>query len=424
MKSSLFAAMLLIVACDVEQPSDTTPEVEVAAEQAAEPVRTEPPAPATGGKPSAPSDDVQAAVMPDAQAAFGEVIDLLDEYYVDGPPASDAVWTGATTGVLDRLIQLGDHRINTLLPPKQLSEIESETAGEIVGIGVAIEMVADVLVVRDVLPGTPSEAAGLRAGDRILAIDGERTTGSDLGTLVYKIRGPAGTKTELFVQRDTEEWTVDVERQTVKFSGVDGRMLDDSQGYLRIGMFTEHTPTDVDAQLAALSEQGMRSLVIDVRGCPGGLLDAAVAVAERFVAKGLPIASVSKRDGDDKVFSSENEYPWQTLSLVLLIGPDTASGAEILAMALADHDRATLVGQPTLGKGTVETVHELSNGWGLKLSTGRFYGPKRERNHGQPVQPHLRIGDGSKPPSSADRLDLEGDAALVGARQLLRASTR
>lgn len=359
--------------------------------------------------------------MPNAHSAFEEVIDLLNEHYVDGPLDEDALWTAATHGVLQRLIQLGDHRINALLSPEELKELETGTSGKIVGIGVAIELVAGTLVLREVFPDSPSAVAGLQAGDRILAIDAVRTTGLDLPTLAHKIRGAIGTKTSLFVQRDTEEWTVEIKRDEIKFSSVDGRMIGESMAYLRIGSFSKRTPEDVDAQLKSLDNEGMRSLIIDVRGCPGGLLDTSIQVAHRFLAPGLRVASVRQRNGEEKVFDTSTEYPWQSLPVAMLIGPHTASGAEILAMAMAHHNRAVLVGEPTLGKGTVETIHALGNKWGLKLSTGRFFGPTTDRQHGEAIHPDLQIKSTGKPPKSTKQLDVENDVVLEAARQLLRA---
>lgn len=332
-----------------------------------------------------------AEVMPDAAAAFEEIVELVERKYVDADVDRDALYTAALRGMMDALIQLPDAEINALLSPRELHELHLGTAGQLVGIGVAIEQVADVVVVRRVLPGSPAADSDIRPGDRILGVDGDRLTGQTLVQVVDAIRGEPGTEVSLFVQRDTEEWNETLTRGTIEMVSVEHEVLDDGVGLVRIRSFAENTAEDFDAALAALDAEEVERLVLDLRGCPGGLLDAALEVASRLLADGERIVSMTGRDGQTRHVDASGKHPWGDRPVVVLVGPKTASGAEILAAALAHHGRAALVGAPTRGKGTVESVHKLDNGWAVKLSIERFASPDGQLRHGHPVEPDFLV---------------------------------
>lgn len=365
----------------------------------------------------------EAPVMPGAKASFDELQRLIDTKYVGGPLSEDELWTAAMEGVLARLIQLPEHDINALLDPRDHEDLVIGTKGRLVGIGVMIERVANVVVVRDVIPGGPADKAGLRGGDRILGVDGERLESLDLPAAVDRIRGEDGSTVELFVQRDTEEWDQTVTRGLVEVKSVQSRMLEGGIGLVRITSFSESTPEQLDAALAALDKEGMTGVVLDLRDCPGGLLDAALEVASRFVPPGKTLLTVEKRGGEEKVHVSEGEHPWQQTSVAVLIGPHTASGAEIVADAIAEHDRGLLVGEPTLGKHTIESIHELSEGWAVKLSVSRFATASGQAEQGTGVAPDIAIpGSPAAAKSFAPlaQVDPAADPPMATALGLLR----
>jgi carboxyl-terminal processing protease len=279
-------------------------------------------------------------------------------------------------------------------------------------VGVAIEMVGDVVVVRQIVPGSPSEGANLQAGDRILGVDGERLRGLSLGEVVGRIRGEDGTKVELFVQRDTEEWDETLTRGHIVVQSVKAQMLEDGVGLLSIHSFAEKTAEEVEAHLKSLAAEGMTSLVLDLRECPGGLLESAVSTADLLLPPGETIVVLEKRGAEDDVRKAERETQWQKLPLIALVGPHTASGAEIVVEALAAADHGTIIGQPTLGKGTVESIHELDNGWALKLSVGRFHAEGSDRAVGEGVVPDILVSKGEG--------EGEGDAQLDAAVKMLK----
>jgi carboxyl-terminal processing protease len=359
-----------------------------------------------------------ARTMPNARASFDEIAALIGSNYVGGGIDDDALWTAAAEGVLARLEQHPEHPINELLSPADLGELEAGVKGKLSGIGVVIERVGDVLVVREALRDGPAARAGIRGGDRILGIDGERVGAADIATLVGKIRGAKGTKVDLFVQRDTEEWTVPVTRDDVEIPSVEARTLEGGVGYLRIGAMGQQTAEHLDVALDQLRRDRVRTLVVDLRGSPGGWFEAATAVGERFVAAGTELVRVRDREGHEKAITAARDGAWTGTPMVVLIGHGTSSGAEIVAAALREHAGASLVGAPSFGKTTVESIHQLANGWALKLSEQRFV--LADGSQGV-VRPDVEIASPEHermPP--LDQLDPAADAPLATALQLLR----
>ncbi|MDC0675757.1 S41 family peptidase [Nannocystis radixulma] len=400
---------LALFACDPEP--DDAPATEEAA-------RVEAPALAaaaatTPTKPTPP----RAEAMPDAEKAFTKARRLIAEHYVDPALDEGSLYTGAVEGMLARLGQHpSGHPINELLSPRELEELIHGTGGTVVGIGVMIEQVADIVVVRGVISGSPAARSGLRRGDRILEIDGVRAQGKPLVEIVDLIRGAAGTGVDLFVQRDTEEWHEKLVRATVAIENVESKLIGDKLGYLRLRGFAETTPAEFDAAVAALQTAGAQALVLDLRWCPGGVLDAAVAVTGSLLRDGQAIVTTTGRDEPAKVAAATGDGRWHALPLVALIGPETASGAEILVDALAAHKRATLIGSPTFGKGTVESIHELDNGWAIKISSGRFVGAGGEPLPGRGVKPNVPVPVAADAqPDPLEAVPAEADAALATA---------
>lgn len=421
---SLGSMLLVLAACDDPEALPDPSHDELEADANADAPASGPPGAVASVSSHASAHAAKAMkaprTMPGAKAAFEAVTELVAKEYVDGPLDEDALWTAATEGVLGRLVQLEGHPINTLLSPQELQELMIGTKGRLVGVGIMIERVADVVVVREVIAGGPAETAGLKAGDRILGIDGERVGALDLPEIVDRIRGEEASTVELFVQRDTEEWNETITRGQVEVASVEAVMIDDARGYLRIGSFGANTVAEIDARLEELRAAGMKGLVLDLRECPGGLLEPALAVADRFLAPGATILTVTDRSGAEEAHVASEEHPWQSLPLAVLVGPSTASGAEILADALREHGRATLLGEATMGKHTVEAIHELGNGWAAKVSIRRFQSASGESRQGHGVVPQIRIPS----PADARRIPIaevpgSEDPALAAGRELL-----
>ena len=333
--------------------------------------------------------------VPGARKAFQEVMKLIKEKYVDSDVSEDQLWSGAMEGMLGRLIQAKDRKVNAMLDPDSLKEMELGLKGTLSGVGVVIKIIEQVVFVMQVLPQGPGARAGLRAGDRILSVDGKRLRGMTLLQIVKLIRGPTGSKVNLFIQRDTREWTQPVVRGQLTLEAVTSKLLAKGTALIRVTTFNRNTVQQLDASLAKLAAQGAGKVVLDLRACPGGLLDVSIQVADRFLAPGRTIVSMKHRDGSRDEKKARRADPGDALPVVVLTSSQTASGAEIVAAALADNGRATLVGEPTLGKGTVETILRLDNGWAVKLSVARFYSPKGRSLQGNGLVPDFRIADSS-----------------------------
>lgn len=416
-------ALSAVLACSappdssLEQPDETTS----AASAPLSAARSQPLAPAPATAPtSAPSVRREgAAVMPDAELAFERVVELISSDYMDAGIDRDALYTGAVEGMLARLYQAGDTPVNTLLSPRELSQIESSNAGSIGGVGLAIEAEGGAFVIRRILANTPAQRSRLQPGDRILGVGATRLKGVPVAEVVDLIRGEPGSEVDLFVQRDTEEWHERIERATVILRNVEGRSVAPGIGVVRLLSFIETTPAELDRELEAQAAAGLKALIVDLRYCPGGLLDVAESVVERFLERGQRVVTRVDRDGREQVRTAAADGRWRRWPLAVLIGPKTASSAELFAEALAVHRGAVTIGQATLGKKTAETIHALDNGWALKLSESRLIGARADDAQGglEPMLP-VPLGDASDPPP----LDtpLSQDTALRVATEWLR----
>lgn len=365
--------------------------------------------------------------VPKARQTFQEVMKLIQQKYVDADIPQDQLWSGAIEGMLGRLVQAKGRKVNAMLDPDSLKEMELGLKGTLSGVGVVIKIIEEVVFVMQVLPRGPGAKAGLRAGDRILAVDDRKLRGLSLLEIVKLIRGPTGSKVNLFIQRDTREWTQPVVRGKLTIEAVTSKLLPGGVALIRITTFNRNMVSQLDASLARLTARGARKVILDLRACPGGLLDVSIQAADRFLAVGKTIISIKHRDGAREVKKATRVDPGDALPVVVLTSSQTASGAEIMAAALADNGRATLVGEPTLGKGTAETILRLENGWALKLSTARFYSPKGRSLQGTGLVPDFRIADearGARRYVTAQSLEPGKDPQVQAAVSLLRLGSK
>jgi len=376
------AALSVLAACGDEQ-AGPTPGPAPAGQALAQPAAT----------PAPPAPSAPGAKMPAAKRAFFEVMQLVQEKYVDAGIEPDVLWSGATEGLLRRLLQVRDPRvrINTLLDPQTVKEMKLGLGGRISGAGMVIKIVEGMVLARHVIAGGPADRAGIRDGDRLLAVDGKPLRGLELDAIVGLIRGETGSTVKLFVQREAREWDQPVVRGPVILPVVSHLALPGGAGYLRVSNFNRRTAAQLDAAIAALTGKGSRAIVLDLRGSPGGLLETAVAVADRFLPPGAEVVTLQRRGGVEEVHRASGAHPGDNLPVALLVDGATASGAEIVAAALRDNGRASIVGEPTMGKGTVETIIRLENGWALKLTVARFYTPRKESLQGAGIRPDLVI---------------------------------
>ena len=300
------------------------------------------------------------------------------------PPA--AVALEFQYGLLESLDQF-----SAFLPPQSLREQSAATQGTQSGIGVQIELTAEGLRVVRLLPGSPAAAAGLAQGDILTAVDGRSLRGLDLATATSLIAGPEGTTVTLSVWRaGNPVAALRIPRQRLGSGTVsDARLIDPQTAYLRLELFAQASAGEIERTLDQLGQQGMRGLILDLRGNPGGLLSSAIEVSRLFLAQGTVVATRG-RNAEDNLTESATAARYAQLPLVVLVDSQSASASEIVAAALQDNARAAIIGESTYGKGTVQTLFPLRiQGAAVRLTTAQFYAPSGRAMAGAGVQPDV-----------------------------------
>ena len=307
---------------------------------------------------------------------------------------------GAINGMVK---SLGDpHSI--YLDSKLYRQLTEHTEGVFGGIGVYMGFKDGRVQIVSVMEGTPGEKAGLKANDEILAVDGTKTADIQPEEVAMHIRGKVGTDVELLIGREGEtEKSYTITRDNIKVTTAAGTMLDNNIGYIRISSFSENTAAEFKTAYEKLIGENMNSLIIDLRQNPGGLINSVVDVANIVAPKGL-IVSMVRRDGSREEYFSENEnkiYP-----MAVLIDGNSASASEILAGALKDKGAATIVGEKSYGKGSVQMVMPLFHDDALKLTIAKYYTPNGTSIDGVGVEPDVKVAFDAK-----SQTDVQLDAA-------------
>lgn len=327
-----------------------------------------------------------------SSAYVKEVMRLVNENYVDEKSAAyDQLAKNAIHGMVE---SLDPH--SEFLEEKDNQEFEEDLTGEFGGIGIEVETRNGRAVVIASLADTPGARAGIQRGDEIVSIDGKPVdTAPSQGGVVGQLRGKPKTKVTvgLFRPAADKRLNLTLEREIIKIESVrDVRMLEGGVGYVQLTEFSEHTGEQFGRALDRLLEQSMTSLIIDVRNNPGGLLDAAVDVAEPFFRKGeLIVFTQGRKPEDREELRATREGNPLSLPVAVLVNSGSASAAEVLTGALKDTGRAVVVGERTFGKGSVQSVFTLKNGEGLRLTTARYYTPSGESIHAKGIAPQVEV---------------------------------
>ncbi len=287
------------------------------------------------------------------------------------------------------------------LTPDQLGDVYSQINGNFVGLGIELKADAGALLIVRVIGGSPAEESGLRAGDRIVAVDGRTTAELTTDGAANMLQGEEGSVVELtLVTPPHPPRQVQVRRRRVEVPSVDGlQIVDPSRGiaYLRLACFQKTTRQDLDTAMRQLHGQGMRSLIVDVRGNPGGLLTAAVEASDLFIERGIIVSTRGRGAREDFTYSAQSGGTWG-VPLVVLIDHDSASAAEIFAGAVRDHRRGTIVGQRSYGKGSVQGIFQLHDTLaGIRLTTAKFYSPTGRPYSWVGVEPHVAVHTAARP---------------------------
>lgn len=313
----------------------------------------------------------------------------------------------------------------------QLDDVFSQIEGNFVGLGVEIKTDDNTILIVDVIPGGPADKAGIRPQERIVAVNGNKTADITADSAADMLKGPEGSTVEVVVASQSNAIrNLKIVRQVVDVPCVDGvKMLDPAAGigYLRLNSFQKSTSREIDTALWQLHREGMRSLIIDVRGNPGGLLTAAVEVADKFINAGTIVSTRGRSPREDFDYKAHDVGTWQS-PLVVLIDGDSASASEIFAGAIRDHRRGTIVGQTSYGKGSVQGIFPLNSyKSGLRLTTAKFFSPSGQAISDRGVSPDVAIQTVAKPVTEDGETVVatkpsgdEPDAALAAALQVAR----
>ncbi|MEW6671946.1 MAG: S41 family peptidase [Thermodesulfobacteriota bacterium] len=318
---------------------------------------------------------------------FSDVIDLIEKNYVDPVETKDLIQK-AIQGMVH---SLDPH--SSFLPPEAFEELKVDTKGEFGGIGIVITIQKGVLTVISPIEGTPAYKAGVMAGDRIIKVDGEPTQDLMLWQAVKMMRGPKGTTVVITVVREGTPKPIDFKmvRDIIPIESVKSVVLKPGYGYVRISNFQENTSADLENILKVLESknEGMKGLVLDLRDNPGGLLDQAIEVSDVFLESGEIVSIKGRLKRHTKSYKAHSNEVKRNYPMVVLINGGSASASEIVAGALQDHKRALILGTTSFGKGSVQTVESLRDGYGLKFTIARYYTPNGRSIQAQGIVPDV-----------------------------------
>jgi len=339
---------------------------------------------------------VALGILPDSDISHAasyvrDVMSLVSENYYDPQKAAaPELAKAALHGMVESLDPHSD-----FMDAKDFASLNEDMGSEFGGIGAQVESRKGRVYVVSTVKDSPSERAGIRGGDEIVSIDGAKLDKPDIDGVVGKLRGEPRTKVAvgLFRMSEKREFTVTLTREKIKTQSVTNvRVLEGGVGYVRIEQFTERTGEEFFDALRQLADKNATSLIIDLRNNPGGILESAVDVADPFFKKGeLIVYTQGRAPADRGEFRGESDEKPITVPVAILINQNSASAAEVVAGALKDTGRAVIVGERSFGKGSVQSVYNLNNGDGLRLTTARYYTPGGETIHEHGVSPQVEV---------------------------------
>ena len=319
---------------------------------------------------------------------FSDVIDLVEKNYVDEVDPKKLI-ENAIQGMVS---SLDPH--SSLLTPEAFKELQIDTQGEFTGIGIHVTMRDNLVTVISPIEGTPAYKAGIQAGDKIVKVDGTAT--EDLRDAVKRMRGPKGTEVNITIVREGESKPLEFKlvRDVIPIDSVKSTVLQKGYGYVRVTNFRENTYDDLVNALDKLEakEKPMKGLVFDLRDNPGGVLDQAIRISDLFLDSGVIMSSKGRLKRHNRTYyahkddSKPRHYP-----MVVLINGGSASASEIVAGALQDQKRALILGTTSFGKGSVQAIENLRDGYALKLTIARYYTPSGRSIQAKGVEPDIVV---------------------------------
>lgn len=323
---------------------------------------------------------------------FSKILSLTQQYYVEEVDTKKLI-NGAIKGMLR---ELDPH--TSYMPPEAFKEFESETSGEFGGIGIEISIQNNVLTIISPIEDTPAWKAGIKPGDKIVAINGQSTKGFSLVDASTALKGKDGAKITLSIIRENLEKPLDIviTRGRVKIKSVKATPLDDGYIYVKITSFIENTGSDLEKVLTDYKKQNngnIEGVLLDLRRNPGGLLEQAVKVSDLFIKDGVIVSTIGRDPKNKEVSYASKRAPFADIPVVVLMNEYSASASEIVAGALQDNKRAVIVGERSFGKGSVQSAIKLGDGSGLKLTVARYYTPSGVSIQSEGIKPDIEIED-------------------------------
>lgn len=321
---------------------------------------------------------------------FTDVLEKLKQNYVEEIEGEKLVY-GAIRGMLQTL---DPH--SSFMPPDIYKELQVETKGSFGGLGIEITMRDGILTIVSPIEDTPAFRAGVKAGDRIIKIDGDLTKDLTLFEAVKRMRGKKGTDIVITIIREGLDGSkeITITRDVIKIRSVKSELLDDDFGYVRITQFQENTIKELKKALESLQSdrsEDLKGFILDLRNNPGGLLDQAVQVSDEFLDSGKIVYTDGRVKTQKMEFYAHPQKGELTCPMIVLVNGGSASASEIVAGALQDHHRAVVLGTRTFGKGSVQTIIPLADGSGLKLTTAQYFTPSGRVIQAEGIEPDLVV---------------------------------
>jgi len=323
---------------------------------------------------------------------FSDTLAIIETDYVDEVKPRDLIY-GALKGMLS---SLDPH--SQFMDPETYNELKVDTEGKFGGLGIEITVKDGLLTVITPIEDTPAWKAGVKAQDRIVKINNELTRDMTLTDAVKRLRGKPGEPVNITILRESEKKLLEfkIVRAEIKIKDIkEARIIEDGVAYIRLVEFRENTSRDFALTLEKLQKDGMNALILDLRNNPGGLLESAVKVTEKFIPRGKSIVYTKGRKTSQNLeFSSRESRPMTDIPLAVLINEGSASGSEIVAGCLQDYKRAIILGTKSFGKGSVQTIMPLYDGSALRLTTSKYFTPLGKEIHGKGVVPDIIVEEG------------------------------